>query len=70
MSGRAEWKAALLSVNLRAAHRQDVRAFFSPRAAKIEGAARPLAQTLESLDRCIPLSGEQRAGVARFLEKS
>ena len=70
MRGRAEWKPALLSVTLRAAHREDVRAFLSPRAAKIEGAARPPAQTLESLDRCILQFEEQRAGVTRFLEKS
>jgi len=51
-----------------AAHREEVRRFFSARAGKIEGAARPLAQTLESVDRCVALSGGQRAGVASFLK--
>ncbi len=31
---------------------------------------RPLAQTLEALDRCILLSWEQSDEAARFLEKS
>ncbi|MDQ2870463.1 MAG: ERAP1-like C-terminal domain-containing protein [Acidobacteriota bacterium] len=51
-----------------AAHREEVRRFFTARAGKIEGAARPLAQTLESVDRCVALSGGQRAGVASFLK--
>ncbi|MCA1609582.1 MAG: M1 family metallopeptidase [Acidobacteria bacterium] len=51
-----------------AAHREEVRRFFSGRAGKIEGAARPLAQTLESVDRCVALSGGQRAAVASFLQ--
>ena len=49
--------------------REEVRAFFEPRMAKVEGAARPLAQALESIDQCSALVASQRAGVERFLRE-
>jgi alanyl aminopeptidase len=52
-----------------AAHRRDVDAFFRGRAEKLTGAPRALAETLEAIDQCVALSGEQSAGVGDFLAK-
>jgi alanyl aminopeptidase len=50
-----------------AKRREEVRAFFEPRIGKIEGAERPLAQTLEKVGQCEMLAASQRAGVEKFL---
>jgi alanyl aminopeptidase len=52
-----------------AAHRADVEAFFQERIRKLEGAQRPLAETLEAIDQCAALKADQQAAVAEFLSK-
>ena len=49
-------------------HRDEVAAFFKDRAAKAEGGARILAQTLESIDQCIAIREAQEPSVAEFLK--
>jgi len=50
------------------AKRQDeVRAFFEPRIGKVEGAERPLAQSLEKVAQCEQVTASQREGVEKFL---
>lgn len=49
------------------AHRDDVRKFFEPRVASIEGAARPLAQTLETVGQCQALAPAEGESIQRFL---
>lgn len=51
------------------AHRNEAASFFMPRAARIEGAARVLAQSLESLDRCIAYQKQHLPSVIEFLKK-
>ncbi|HYT32371.1 MAG TPA: hypothetical protein VEO37_07255, partial [Thermoanaerobaculia bacterium] len=52
-----------------AVHRTDVEAFFQERIRKLEGAQRPLAETLEAIDQCVALKAEQQAAVSEFLSK-
>jgi len=51
------------------ASRDQVQAFFGPRASKYSGAPRALAQTLESIDQCIANKAAQGPSVAEFLAK-
>jgi alanyl aminopeptidase len=53
-----------------AAHREDVRAFFEPRIGSMEGAARPLAQALETAGQCVALAPAEGESIARFLAAS
>ena len=48
--------------------RADVEAFFGPRAPKLEGGTRNLAQTLETISLCVALKQAQQPNVSRFLE--
>lgn len=50
-------------------HRNDVASFFTPRAGRVEGGARVLAQSLESIDRCIAYQKQHLASVIEFLKK-
>jgi aminopeptidase N len=50
-------------------HRAEVVSFFTPRAARIEGGARALAQSLESLDRCIAYQKQHLPSVIEFLKR-
>ncbi len=49
--------------------RQDVSAFFAPRAGAAPGGQRILAQTLERIDQCAVLKSRQQPNVAAFLSK-
>ena len=49
--------------------RRELEAYFRPIAGRYEGAARNLAQTLETIDLCIVRVNAQSAGVKEFLEK-
>jgi hypothetical protein len=50
-------------------HRNEMASFFTPRAARIEGGSRVLAQSLESLDRCIAFQKQHLPSVIEFLKK-
>ena len=52
-----------------AAHRADVEAFFRGRTEKLTGSPRALTETLEAIDQCVALAGEQSAAVGEFLAK-
>jgi cytosol alanyl aminopeptidase len=52
-----------------AAHRADVETFFQERIRKLEGAQRPLAETLEAIDQCTALKADQQGVVSEFLSK-
>lgn len=67
-----EMRATLPSVGrdfCDAAHRANVEAFFQERIRKLEGAQRPLAETLEAIDQCVAIQAEQQASVSEFLSK-
>jgi alanyl aminopeptidase len=49
--------------------RDELKAFFAPRAAKLPGAERSLAQASERIDLCIANKATQEASVAEFLAK-
>jgi ERAP1-like protein len=50
------------------AHRQDVVAYFTPRAATMAGGAKELAHVLEGIDSCIAVRERQQASAAAFLQ--
>jgi alanyl aminopeptidase len=52
------------------ARREQVRTFLEPRMKDVEGAERPLAQTLETIGQCESLSAVQRPSVDAFLKKT
>ncbi|HYV49963.1 MAG TPA: M1 family metallopeptidase [Myxococcaceae bacterium] len=52
-----------------AAHRQDVVATFTPRAAQVPQGRVRLARTLETIDSCIAIRERQQASAAAFLQK-
>jgi alanyl aminopeptidase len=58
------WVAADLCT---AGARQEMEAFFRPRAAAVEGAPRVLDQALESVEHCLARKGAQQPSVASFL---
>ena len=49
--------------------RDDAEAFFTPRAKTIEGATRPLAESLESAGLCVELRAKGTAGVSKYFKK-
>ncbi len=50
-------------------HRQDAEAFFTPRAAKINGGPRTLARVLEGVDQCIAQREKNAPDIAAFMKK-
>jgi aminopeptidase N len=52
------------------AHRADAEAFFGPRAAKLEGAPRRLANTLDQMSVCIAQARVHEKSVEEFLDKA